>query len=106
MNWQRSINTSVDRAVLDTGAPYTIVPMDSLRRCNVMPVSQERVLKVAGEEFRSRQCPIIVKFFGVEQRGNVFYWERDYALLGRDLLQYYRLEFNGPSRVVRVITEG
>jgi hypothetical protein len=104
INWSGSTNTLVDVAILDTGSPWTIVPHDALLLCDAgtNKLDVQKKLFVAGQILLSHPYSIRVKFCGVEQKGKVFSWGRDHALLGRDFLQYYHLEFNGPLKSVYV----
>jgi hypothetical protein len=104
-NWEGSTNTSLDVAILDTGSPFTVVPLRALIQCRASEdiFDGREHLTIGGGTLSSHRYPVKVQFFGVATKGIVFSWDRNHAILGRDILQNYRLEFNGPSNRVDLI---
>ena len=88
----------------DTGADYTCLPLNIFSSLNHLPNGTIRVNGVVGSaqvnlysvdiEFHNRLfpcCSIVELAQGAQ------------AILGRDIMNAYRLEFNGPSNYLDVI---
>jgi hypothetical protein len=91
-------------ALADTGADHTCLPSQVMYALNLLPNGMVSISGATGSgtcyqysvdlEFHNRRFPActVVELPFLTQ-----------ALLGRDLMNFYRLEFNGPSNYLTVL---
>jgi hypothetical protein len=90
-------------ALLDTGSPFTIFPEEKLEEYEFVPTGKKQ-LGIAGEILKLRQYRLKASLTA----SSPFYlltalgWERSYALIGTDLMKFYRIEINFPFQKVNI----
>jgi hypothetical protein len=91
-------------ALLDTASPYTIFPENTLRCNNFLPTGIDKTIKVGGETLSTYKYALYASLKSHDSARflTVLGWERDYILVGRDLMRFYRIEINFPSRKVQI----
>jgi Retroviral aspartyl protease len=90
-------------ALADTGADCTCLPLNILRSLDLLPNYIIRVSGVVGSE-RVNLYLVDIEFHNqVFSSYRVLELPQDaQAILGRDIMNSFRLEFNGPSRYLSV----
>lgn len=96
-------NAEVD-ALVDSGSEMTVLPLEMVRTLNIPRVGS---VLVAGVDQETRGVPVYAASLAL--RGvlspaihRVVAWEKDYGLLGRDLLNKLVLLLHGPERRLEV----
>ncbi|HAG82512.1 MAG TPA: hypothetical protein DCL61_15450 [Cyanobacteria bacterium UBA12227] len=83
------------KALLDTGADYTMVPKRLLSELQLPPNGRERSFG-GSSEIRALPYLVAIHFDGsVINEATVYGWSRNAAVIGRDLMNRYCIEFNG-----------
>lgn len=87
-------------ALLDTGADVTLIPQHILDSINCAPAGSPQKFRGVGGEMSSYPFIVSIDFSGHELDSvEVWSWEQDFALIGRDMLGKFRIEFNGPDKI-------
>jgi predicted aspartyl protease len=87
------------KALLDTGADCTHVPIRFLRSIRVNATGRAKPFLGFGGEKESTPYVISVRLDSKSFETEVWSWDEDFVLLGRDLLNEYCVEFDGPNLV-------
>ncbi len=99
--------TAMTEGILDTGSDCTLVPLDVLMKVKARPVDRAMRVPVCGELVLAVPYAVGLRFDRYEIAaclvlgcdgaaiGNV-------ALMGRDLMQAYRIEFDGTRSVFTI----
>jgi predicted aspartyl protease len=91
-------------AMLDTGSTWTFVPRDIADEQHLPEDGEQLVGTLEGRDVLYKACVADLRVFHDEvQRARMLIWERDQALLGRDVLHYFVLTFDGPAKAWRVV---
>jgi len=88
------------RALLDTGADVTLLPEVAASEVGVV-AEQGAGYELAGFDGRITVAPsaeIDLLFLGKVIRGRYLLYDRDYGILGRDVLNLVSLLMDGPER--------
>lgn len=103
ININKNINCS---ALLDTGSPYTFVPKKCLSQLGVDASGSPKYFegfrknknKKDSDDSGSYPHIISVKIHEKSfQEIEIFDWQRDFVLVGRDLINDFHIGFDGPS---------
>jgi len=98
-----STNRSKDiKAILDTGAGITVIPesiIEKLEKLKELPHRPVRVRSHLDKNNTSYRIlyRVIIEFYGQENEIEVLAIPRDYAIIGRDILNQYKITLNGPE---------
>ncbi|MCC5896408.1 MAG: hypothetical protein JJU32_00630 [Phormidium sp. BM_Day4_Bin.17] len=85
------------KALLDTGADFTHVPIRFLRSIEVKATGQSKSFLGFGGEKESTPYVISINLDAKSFETEVWSWDQDFVILGRDLLNEYCVEFDGPK---------
>jgi len=86
-------------ALLDSGADISAIPMELVRRLDLRRVD---LIQVQGFGAEPREIPVFSAFMALRGEGErwiarVIPWAEGYALLGRNVLNRWRLVLDGPA---------
>lgn len=86
-------------ALVDTGADHSVLPTKVVKTLGLVPID---VTYVSGFDGVAVERPmysvrLIVRDLPVIRATVLGGWESDYAILGRDVLNLYRVVFDGPN---------
>jgi predicted aspartyl protease len=87
------------KALLDTGACYTHVPLRFLRRIRVRVAGRAKSFIGFGGEKKSTPYVISVRLDEQSFETEVWSWDKDFVLVGRDLMNRYHIELDGPNLI-------
>jgi hypothetical protein len=87
------------KALLDTGACSTHVPLRFLRQIKVNVAGRAKPFIGFGGEKESTPYVISVKLDEQSFETEVWSWDEDFVLVGRDLLNHYHVELDEPNLV-------
>lgn len=88
-------------AVLDTGADITLIPQSAAAEIGVLAVAEAsyELAGFDGRVSRVQSAELDVLFLGKAIRGRYLLYDRDYGILGRDVLNLVSLLMDGPRQV-------
>lgn len=89
-------------ALVDTGADLSVLPRGLVEELALPPVGQVILRDFAGLD---QPCALYAAEMQMDERTEVFQVLSfgDEALLGRDVLNHLRLQFDGPERVLELL---
>jgi predicted aspartyl protease len=99
------------RALLDTGASVTVISKKFASYCRLLPTSESSEITALGGTVLCGEHAGAISFPGTNLRSfdlmrivsADFVKERNYAcLIGRDILQYWRITFDGPAKRISI----
>ena len=84
---------------LDSGADMSVIPNAAVRDLNLQPVSVARSRGFGGSVEESMIFAASLSLVREEvEAARVPGWDEDYALVGRDLINGWRLVLDGPAQ--------
>jgi predicted aspartyl protease len=84
------------KSLLDTGASCTIIPERLLNKIGVKPTGRMQIFNGFGGDQNSTPYIIDVSINNNDIKPiQVYSWSHDFALIGRDVLNRYCIEFDG-----------
>ena len=84
---------------LDTGADMTVIPNSAVRDLHLQPVSITLSRGFRGSVTESTVFSASISLVSEEAEAvRVLSWDEDYALVGRDLINGWRVVLDGPAR--------
>ena len=84
---------------LDSGADMSVIPNAAVRDLNLQPVSVTSSRGFGGTVEESMVFSASVSLMRKEAEAvRVLAWDEDYALIGRDLINGWRLTLDGPAQ--------
>jgi hypothetical protein len=92
-------------AQLDTAADCTVIPQDLVSQLDLQPTGSKLVQGFAGVIQQRTTFGVSLQFRGHEQRVLLNCIADDaepYVLIGRDMLNRFRIQFDGPDGVVQI----
>ena len=95
-------------AVLDTGADVTLIPRWAVEQLGLIPKTDEDV-KLAGFDGTIRLAESVeleVSFQGGRFQGRFALVDQPHGIVGRNLLNHFRLLFDGPAKTWQRVTTG
>ena len=97
VGWQN--NTTVVPALLDSGADTTTIPAAIVGSLALLKISDVQVSGAIGPAESHGMYVVDLDFLGLSHRNHpvVALPGRDYALIGRDLMNQYTMTLRGPS---------
>ena len=96
-------NARVD-ALIDSGSDMTVLPVEMVHRLGIPRVG---FVLMSGVDQETREVPVYAVALGLDgvlppSIHRVVAWEKDYGLLGRDVLNKVVLLLHGPERRLEV----
>ena len=87
------------RLHIDTGSDTTLLPAAAVRELGIVPIPGESFALMAFDGHRSAApvAEIAIRFCGKIVQGRYVLIDRDVGILGRDVLNFFRLGFDGPA---------
>jgi hypothetical protein len=87
------------KAILDTGAGITSIPKSIIEKLGALNYTVIRIRSpLDRNNILSRKlCRVIIEFDGQENEVEVLDIQKDYAIIGRDILNKYKITLNGPE---------
>ena len=91
-------------AQVDTGADRTVVPSDLIEKLGLIPLDEVPVIGFGGITTKVRTCLVRLSLRGKEPVAlKVFLSDSEpHILLGRDILNHYRILHDGPRLILEV----
>ena len=94
------------RSILDTGASISCVPEEVILSSSEYAVYDVRTFQGIHNKVQLRVYDVLVKLEGGEEvQLKVAGVKKDYAIVGRDILNRHRLDLNGPNGIWEVAGE-
>jgi predicted aspartyl protease len=87
------------KAILDTGVGITVIPESIIEILGALDYTVIRIRSTLDtNDISSRKLyRVIIEFDGQENEVKVLAIPRDYAIIGRDILNKYKITLNGPE---------
>jgi len=91
------------RMLIDTGADVTLIPNGALQEIGLSPVpgANYRIRSFNGSQHLVPAADLIMVFMGRELHGRFLLIDSEIGFLGRDVLNEFVLEFDGPEQAWR-----
>ena len=90
-------------ALIDTGSDISAIPPNTARGLGLQFLGTGIVEGISGEGV---VMPMFEAFLSLDQRAwerfEVLGWQEDFALLGRDILNNYRITLDGPTLTLTI----
>lgn len=89
--------------LLDTGSDVTLVPQIYAQRLNL---SVSREFELAGFDNKkslNQAAQLHLIFEGKTFRGEYFFIEQDYGIIGRNILNFLNLQFDGKNQFWKIL---
>jgi predicted aspartyl protease len=96
----------IDNALLDTGSCITLIPLGLLEEVEARPTGSNEVINGISGELIVRNYWTTVVFNGCEISLTARAWNGEVTIIGRDLINRYRIDFNGPNEKLTIHTGG
>jgi predicted aspartyl protease len=89
------------KAILDTGAGITSIPESIIEKLGALNYTVIRIRSpLDRNNILSRKlCRVIIEFDGQENEVEVLDIQKDYAIIGRDILNKYKIILDAPNEV-------
>jgi hypothetical protein len=97
-----NLNTRADKGVrlaIDTGADVTLVPASAIADLEIQLV-KDRTFQLAGFDGTHSEASAVdlgMEWLGKKIRGRFLLIDRDLGILGRDVLNHFRIVLDGPK---------
>lgn len=91
--------------LLDTGSDVTLVPRISAEKVKV-DLSSRRQYELAGFDNQKSQSQLVKLHMIFEEktfRGEYFLIDQDYGIIGRNILNYLNLQFDGKNLIWKIL---
>ncbi|MFM7441338.1 MAG: hypothetical protein ACKO2V_22535 [Snowella sp.] len=87
------------KAILDTGAGITVIPESIIEILGALDYTVIRIRSLLDRNgiTSKKLYSVIIEFDGQENEVEVLAIPRDYAIIGRDILNQYKITLNGPE---------
>ncbi len=89
--------------LLDTGSDVTIVPQIYESRLNLTVNRQFELTGFDNKKSLSRTVNLDLIFEGKTFRGEYFLIEQDYGVIGRNILNFLKIQFDGKNQLWRIL---
>lgn len=88
------------KAILDTGAGRTFIPESIIEKLGLLNYTLIRVSSPLDKSILSRKCYLVrIEFGGKSHEVEVLDISKDYAVIGRDILNQYKIILDAPNKV-------
>ena len=85
-------------AILDTGADVTLLPRWAIEQLGLIPLTDDSI-KLAGFDGSTHSVELEASFQGGRFQGRYAIIDQPHGIIGRNLLNHFRLLFDGPTQV-------
>jgi predicted aspartyl protease len=95
-------------ALLDTGADVTLIPRWAVEQLGLTPQADESV-RLAWFDDSTRSVESVeleASFLGGRFQGRYALTDEPHGVIGRNVLNYFRLLFDGPAKTWQRVTNG
>jgi hypothetical protein len=95
-------------ALLDTGADITLLPRWAIEQLGLIPQSDESVKLVwfDGSVRSAESVAVEASFQGGRFQGRYALVDQQHGIVGRNLLNHFRLVFDGPAKAWQQVSNG
>ena len=88
-------------AILDTGADVTLLPRWAIEQLRLIPLTDDSI-KLAGFDGSTNSAELVeweASFQGGRFQGRYAIIDQPHGIIGRNLLNHFRLLFDGPTQI-------
>ena len=89
--------------LLDTGSDVTLVPQIYAKRLNLSVSREFELMGFDNNKSLNQTAQLHLIFEGKTFRGEYFLIEQDYGIIGRNILNFLNIQFNGKNQVWKIL---
>ncbi|MGI8884637.1 MAG: hypothetical protein ACR2IA_10395 [Pyrinomonadaceae bacterium] len=89
--------------LLDTGSDVTLVPQIYAKRLNLSVSREFELMGFDNNKSLNQTAQLHLIFEGKTFRGEYFLIEQDYGIIGRNILNFLNLQFDGKSQFWKIL---
>lgn len=97
---ERNLSISKIPALVDTGADVTLLPRWAIEQLGLSPISDASVMLAwfDGSVRAAESVELEASFHGGRFQGRFALIDQPHGIVGRNLLNHFRLQFDGPAK--------
>ena len=102
--WNESGRSTIVKGKIDTGSDYTVIPESAAQELGLKRTGGKIIIRTANEQtIECNRYFVSVQIGHIKfERLRVITMPKDYALIGRDLINLWKLELDGKSKIYTI----
>jgi len=101
-NLELTVSTAESPAQIDSGADRSVIPREIADRLSLIPVRQITVAGLGGDRRIFDTFLVRLQIRGFDSVIEMLAANEPFIILGRDLLNQFRIQLDGPNRVLEI----